>query len=67
MRIDEGKRFIVCANEMLTAFLELESAIRNPGVHFRQQVEKLAVPMHVPPILHAIPVERNRKLYTVGG
>jgi hypothetical protein len=32
MPIDEGKRFIVCANEMLTAFLELESAIRNLGV-----------------------------------
>jgi hypothetical protein len=26
---DDGKRFVVRADEMLTAFMELESAIRN--------------------------------------
>ena len=25
---DDGKRYVVCADEMLTAFMELESAVR---------------------------------------
>jgi len=32
-RCDDGKRFIVRADEKLTAFLELESAIRGPVLH----------------------------------
>jgi hypothetical protein len=31
-RRDDGKRFVVRADEKLTAFLELESAIRAPGL-----------------------------------
>jgi hypothetical protein len=30
----DGKRFVACAQEKLTAFLELESAIRVGGEHF---------------------------------
>jgi hypothetical protein len=36
---DDSKRFVVLADEKLTAFLELESAIRNDGIMW--PVEKL--------------------------
>jgi len=31
-RRDDGKRFVVCADEKLTAFVELEAAVRGRGV-----------------------------------
>jgi len=33
---DDGKRFVVRPDEILTAFLELESAIRRAGSHKNQ-------------------------------
>jgi hypothetical protein len=36
---DDGKRYVICADEKLTAFLELESAVRTGGELPRQAGE----------------------------